>query len=100
MTKFSHLISLFPCRSLEDFPVDGSKAEAKSLLAAWTGLWHPRLIAQSETAPTWRPAADTASSESEAETQRENYIQKHYYEEDEIEFPDSREVFELSLIHI
>ena len=94
MTKFSHLISLFPCRSLEDFPVDGSKAEAKSLLAAWTGLWHPRLIAQSETAPTWRPAADTASSESEAETQRENYIQKHYYEEDEIEFPDSREDFE------
>ena len=83
MKKFSYLISLFPCRSLEDFPVHGSKASAKSILAAWTGLWHPALIAKSETAPQWRPASDTVSSEAEAELHREKYVQEHYYDDDD-----------------
>ena len=83
MKKKSQLISLFPCRSLEDFPVHGSKADAKSLLAAWTGLWHPSLIAESESAPYWRPASDTVSSDAEAELHREKYVQEHYYDDDD-----------------
>lgn len=94
MKKFSHLITLLPCRSLEDFPVDGSKQHAKATLAAWTGLWHPALIADCEKAPTWRSAVDTVSSDSEAKQHRENYIQQHYYDDDGTASVDGQGEFE------
>ncbi|QEG21310.1 glycoside hydrolase family 38 N-terminal domain-containing protein [Mariniblastus fucicola] len=82
MKKFSQLILLLPCESLEEFPVHGSRGDARSLLAAWTGLWHPGLIADSGAGPQWRTASDTVSSEQEAEQHRQNFIQQHYYDDD------------------
>jgi len=88
MKKISHLISLFPCRSLEDFPTDGSKEDARGLLMAWTGLFHPALISHCGKAPQWRPAADTVSSDEEAQRHRDEYIQQHYYDDDAADHSD------------
>ncbi len=82
MKKFSHLVTLLPCHSLEDFPVSGTKTDAQSLLAAWTGTWHPGLIATVGEAPAWRRADDTVSSDAEAEQHRDSFIQQHYYDDD------------------
>lgn len=51
--KFDELIVLLPCHSLEDFPVHHEGAEAEGLLAAWSALWHPALIASAGRLPTW-----------------------------------------------
>jgi alpha-mannosidase len=51
---FRELVSLFPCHSLEDFPIRHEGAEADSLLAAWVGLWRPELVAAAGQAPTWQ----------------------------------------------
>lgn len=51
--KFDHLAILLTCHSLEDFPVHHAGEEADSLLANWTALWHPRLIADAGRLPTW-----------------------------------------------
>jgi alpha-mannosidase len=51
--KFDELIVLLPCHSLEDFPVHHEAAEAEGLLAAWSALWHPALIASADRLPTW-----------------------------------------------
>ena len=82
MKKFANLITLLPCHSLEDFPVHASRDDSRSLLAAWTALWHPELIATAEKAPIWRKAFDTVSSDAEAEEHREQYIHQHYYDDD------------------
>lgn len=55
--KFSELVLLLPCHSLEDFPVHNEGDEAEGLLAAWTALWHPNLIAAAG-APTWARVDD------------------------------------------
>lgn len=94
MKKFSNLILLLPCHSLEDFPVHGSKHCAKNLLAAWTGVWHPELISGSGKAPIWRSNTDTVSSEQEAELHRQNHIQPHYYDDDGTANFDDQENFE------
>ncbi|MGI9472497.1 MAG: hypothetical protein ACR2NZ_13230 [Rubripirellula sp.] len=44
---------LIPASTLEDFPSDLSDYDARSLLAAWSVLWHPRLLAQTEQIPVW-----------------------------------------------
>lgn len=44
---------LIPASTLEDFPAKLSDADARSLLAAWTVAWHPRLIARSGQTPAW-----------------------------------------------
>ena len=36
---------LLPCHSLEDFPLHYEGDDAAGLLAAWTALWHPALLA-------------------------------------------------------
>ncbi len=41
---------LLPCHSLEDFPMHHEGADADGLLAAWTALWHPALLAQTGSA--------------------------------------------------
>src|SRR4029078_12244344 len=42
-----------PCHSLEDFPVHHEEDEADGLLAAWSALWHPALIAACDGVPIW-----------------------------------------------
>ena len=53
MNRFQSQIVVLPCHSLEDFPTHETGDEASSLLASWTAIWHPRLIADSKTAPAW-----------------------------------------------
>lgn len=48
------LIVLLPCHSLEDFPTYHEGEEAESLLASWSAVWHPELIAAAGRAPVWR----------------------------------------------
>ncbi|HJN10149.1 MAG TPA: hypothetical protein QF564_15795 [Pirellulaceae bacterium] len=57
--KFQELVILLPCHSLEDFPHHHEGDEAAGLLAAWTSLWHPALIASANAAPTWSRVDDT-----------------------------------------
>ena len=52
----SRLICLFPCHTLDDFPTHLTGGEADGLLAFWTGLWHPSLVATAGTIPVWRRA--------------------------------------------
>lgn len=42
-----------PCHSLEDFPLHLEGEAADGLLAAWTSLWHPGLLAATGRLPTW-----------------------------------------------
>ena len=51
--KFENLAILLTCHSLEDFPVHHEGEDANSLLANWTALWHPQLIADAQKIPTW-----------------------------------------------
>jgi len=52
--SFTQLVTLWPCYSLEDFPVHLEGPEADGLLACWTALWHPQLIAAARKIPGWR----------------------------------------------
>ena len=54
--KFKRLIAVLPCHSLEDLVLQRESAEADQLLAAWTALWHPLLIATAGELPAWVPA--------------------------------------------
>ncbi len=60
--NFSELIVLLPCHSLEDFPLYHEGDEAEGLLAAWSALWHPALVASARKIPTWQ-RADTPPAE-------------------------------------
>ncbi|QDT11286.1 hypothetical protein [Planctomycetes bacterium K23_9] len=53
MAPFDESSVLIPVATLEDFPADASDSDARSLLAGWTVLWHPQLIAATEQLPTW-----------------------------------------------
>ncbi len=53
MPLFDECCVLIPTATLEDFPSDLSDYEARSLLAAWTVLWDPRLLALTEQLPVW-----------------------------------------------
>ena len=50
---YSELAILLPCHSLEDFPVYQEGPEAEGLLAAWSALWHPALLASAKRLPSW-----------------------------------------------
>ncbi len=56
--RFAELAILLPCHSLEDFPLYHSGAEADGLLACFTALWHPALVASAKKLPTWYRADD------------------------------------------
>ncbi|MEO8495771.1 MAG: hypothetical protein ABI614_11915, partial [Planctomycetota bacterium] len=56
--KLQELIILLPCHSLEDFPQHHQGDEAAGLLANWTALWHPALIAGTGAAPKWHRIDD------------------------------------------
>jgi len=55
---YRELIVLLPCHSLEDFPTHHEGDDAHSLLASWSALWHPALLATAGQAPTWRRVDD------------------------------------------
>jgi alpha-mannosidase len=59
--KFQELLILLPCHSLEDFPTYHEGDDAQSLLASWSALWHPALLAAAGKAPTWRRIEDPPS---------------------------------------
>jgi hypothetical protein len=46
--KYQKLLILLPCHGLEDFPTHYEGSEADGLLAGWSALWHPALIAAVE----------------------------------------------------
>lgn len=56
--KYRDLFILLPCYSLEDFPQHHVGREAEGLLACWTALWHPALIASAEAMPKWHRTDD------------------------------------------
>lgn len=51
--KYEELLILLPCHSLEDFPLHHEGDDAAGLLASWTGMWHPALLAAAGALPTW-----------------------------------------------
>ncbi|OYP33136.1 hypothetical protein [Rhodopirellula sp. MGV] len=53
MDPFDECSVLLPSATLDDFPTGGSDTDARSLLAGWTVLWHPQLLARTEQLPTW-----------------------------------------------
>ena len=59
--KFQELLILLPCHSLEDFPTFHEGDDAHSLLASWSALWHPELLAAAGQAATWRRIEDPPS---------------------------------------
>lgn len=56
MKQLSHLVIILPCHSLEDFPTHYRGDDAADLLTCWTSLWHPALIATTESIPQWMSA--------------------------------------------
>ena len=56
--KYTELAILLPCQSLEDFPQHHEGEDAAGLLAGWTSLWHPALLAAAGAVPAWYRAAD------------------------------------------
>lgn len=53
MSPFDECGVLIPAATLEDLPSDLSDNDARSLLATWTVLWHPQLLADLGQIPTW-----------------------------------------------
>lgn len=51
--NFEQLLVVLPCHSLEDFPTHETGQSAANLLASWTAIWHPDLIALTGRAPGW-----------------------------------------------
>src|SRR5689334_1744406 len=49
----SELTILLPCHSLEDFPLELAGESAQGMLAAWSALWHPSLLAAAGKVPRW-----------------------------------------------
>lgn len=53
---FDEVIVLLPCQSLDEFPSHLQSAEAEGVLAAWSAIWHPALVAATGRLPAWRRA--------------------------------------------
>jgi alpha-mannosidase len=51
--KYEQLVILLPCHSLEDFPLHHDGDDADGLLANWTAMWHPALLASVGGMPSW-----------------------------------------------
>ena len=57
---------LLPCHSLEDFPVYHTGDDAASILANWTALWNPHLIAMTRGTPQWHRADEPPENSNNA----------------------------------
>ena len=55
---YKELSILLSCHSLEDFPTYHEGDDAASLLASWTGLWHPFLIHEARGIIKWHRVVD------------------------------------------
>lgn len=55
--KFQRLTVLLPCHSLEDLSLKRDAYQADGILAAWSILWHPALIAAAQATPGWISAS-------------------------------------------
>ncbi len=44
---------LLPCHSFEDFPTYHTGDDAQSILANWTAMWHPSILAAAGKNPQW-----------------------------------------------
>lgn len=55
---YQELLILLPCHSLEDFPTYHEGEDAQGLLAAWSAMWQPELLANAGQAPTWKRIED------------------------------------------
>lgn len=53
---YEDLIFLIPSHSLEDFPTEGTDAQAASLLNSFILPWHPQFIASAGVIPRWHRA--------------------------------------------
>ena len=51
------LTPILPCRGRDDLSEPRSATQADELLAAWTALWHPALVAAAGAMPRWTGAA-------------------------------------------
>ncbi|MGA2259552.1 MAG: hypothetical protein ABSG53_33165, partial [Thermoguttaceae bacterium] len=51
------LTPILPCRGRDDLSEPRSATQADELLAAWTALWHPVLVAAAGAMPRWTAAA-------------------------------------------
>lgn len=52
----SRTLILFPCYQWDDFPRSLADRQAAGLLAGWTVLWHPHLLASANQLPAWSRA--------------------------------------------
>src|SRR6266700_7740704 len=59
---FDELIVLLPCHSLDDFPTNLKGEDAEGVLAGWSALWQPALLATVGKMPTWRAAEFSSDS--------------------------------------
>ncbi|EAQ82486.1 glycoside hydrolase family 38 N-terminal domain-containing protein [Blastopirellula marina] len=50
---YQEVFILVPCHSFEDFPTHHRGDEAASLLACWSAMWRPELIAATGKMPAW-----------------------------------------------
>jgi alpha-mannosidase len=50
------LTPILPCRGRDDLSEPRSAAQADQMLAAWTALWHPALVAAAGSMPRWTAA--------------------------------------------
>ncbi|MEN6448869.1 MAG: hypothetical protein ABFC96_00120, partial [Thermoguttaceae bacterium] len=58
---FDRLVALLPSEGLEDLELERPDEEAAQLLSAWSGLWHPAILASAEQIPIGLPAASPPS---------------------------------------
>lgn len=52
------LVYLLPARTIEDLSLDRNNDESEEILSAWTGLFHPALLARADAVPHFLPAED------------------------------------------
>lgn len=65
---FKELIVLLPCQTLENLSLQRGADEAEAILAGWSALYHPVLVAHAESMPRW------ASAESPPEIPPESLV--------------------------
>jgi len=58
---FDRLLTLLPCQNLEDLDLQRREQDAEPLLAAWSALWHPTLLADAQKVPSWQSAESPPS---------------------------------------
>lgn len=56
--SIKQLVYLLPARTIEDLSLDRDNNDAEGILSAWTGLFHPALLARADAVPHFLPAED------------------------------------------